>query len=402
MTVAFSRQWYQKDLTLVLALCALLFTIPLNNSAKSISFVVAMALLIITKVNAASLSYLARQTWVQLILAFLALVLVGCLWSPATWSDEAYVIKKYLKLLCLPLLVLGFSNKQAREWGLYAFMAAMLITALAAVAKTIMPLYWHNHTPGFVFRNYIMTGHMMALASYLAAYFAITKPSQRIPYLALFLLFSYEVLFLSLGRTGYIIYFVLLALLMVQTLNKRQLAFGALGFALLMGAAVYSSTKVQQGLLSIGDNIQHFQQGDKNTSVGYRLQFQQFAYFLFKQSPVFGHGTGSYTYYFAQQQPVPSWGTVSREPHNQYGLIAVEYGLIGLVLYLALFTALILACWRLNQLRNMAMALLIPFIIGNFSDSLLFYSGSGYFFLALLALCLGESIDHCHHNVLRL
>lgn len=386
-------QWYQRESTLILALCALLFSIPLNNSAKSISFVVAIILLLINKINLPTLRYLVRQPWVLTLLAFLALACSACLWSPASWADQSYVLKKYLKLLSLPVLALGFTSSNARYWGLRAFLAAMFITALVAIAKTIMPLYWHNNTPGFVFRNYIMTGHMMALASYLAGYFAITRPNQRVPYAMLFLLFSYEVLFLSLGRTGYIIYFVLMALLMVQTFNKRQLATGIFTLAVLISAAVYFSPKVQQGLISIVQNVEHFQQGDKNTSVGYRLQFQQFAYQLFKEKPLFGHGTGSYSYYFSQRQPVPSWHTQSREPHNQYWLIAAEYGFVGLALYFGLLLALIRTCWHLRETKNIAMALIIPFLIGSMSDSLLFYSGSGYFFLALLALCLGASFN---------
>lgn len=387
-------RWYHREVILIGALCALLFSIPLNNSAKSISFVLAVVLLLINKVNTVSLRYLMRETWVQFLLAFVAFAAVACLWSPASWSDEAYVIKKYLKLLSLPLLALGFSDKKTRAWGLYAFLAAMFITALVAIAKTITPLYWHNHTPGFVFRNYIMTGHMMALASYLAAYFALHKPAQRVPYAVLFLLFSYEVLFLSLGRTGYIIYFVLMGLLMLQTLDKKQLAAGSLILVFLVSAAMYLSPKVQQGLVSIEQNLQHFHHGDKNTSVGYRLQFQQFAYQLFKEKPFLGHGTGSYTYYFAKQQPVPSWGTQSREPHNQYWLIAAEYGVLGLALYVALLVALVRACWQLKTMQAIAMALLIPFLLGSLSDSLLFYSGSGYFFIVLLALCLGEAVPN--------
>jgi hypothetical protein len=52
--------------------------------------------------------------------------------------------------------------------------------------------------------------------------------------------------------------------------------------------------------------------------------------------------------------------------------------------------ALISASRRLEVMKPFAFALLMPFIIGSFTDSLLFYSGCGYFFLALMALCLGE------------
>lgn len=388
----------QVNLTLGLVLGALLFSIPISNSAKSITFVIAVILLFATKVNIHSLRYLIRQPWVLAIISFLILTLVACAWSPAAWSKQFFVVNKYTKLLCVPLLALGFADKNIRNWGLHAFLAAMLLTCLVAIAKTISPVYLHNDIPGNVFRNYIMTGNMMSFASYLAAYFAITKPTLRLPYTLLFLLFSFQVLFLSQGRTGYIIYFVMLSLLTVQMLNKKQLLTGMLAIGILGGLVYHLSPKMQDGFHKIQNNIVQFQQGNKNTSVGLRLQFQLFAFELFKESPVFGHGTGSFTYYFDQRHPVPAWNRQLREPHNQYWLIAAEYGLFGLLLYFTLLATLIYACFQLKEMKNIAMALLIPFMIGCFSDTLLFHSGSGYFFLALLALCLGESVAIRNHG----
>ncbi|KTD66270.1 O-antigen ligase family protein [Legionella spiritensis] len=382
----------QNETVLALALSAFLFAIPLSNTAQSITFVVAVVLLLASKWPVDSFRYLLKQPWVMALAGFLLLVIMGCLWSPASWSGEFLVIKKYSKLLWLPVLTLGFVHPRTRHWGLHAFLGAMLLTCLVAVAKTISLGSLHNDIPGYVFRNYIMTGHMMAFASYLAGYYAITRPRWRMAYLAMFLLFSYQILFLSLGRTGYIVYFLLLFLLMVHVLNRKQLVAGLLAAGLALTLAMHYSPRMQQGLYGIVDNLQHFQQGDKSTSVGFRLQFQQFSWQLFRESPVIGHGTGSFAYYFEQRQPVPAWGKRLNEPHNQYWLIAAEYGLVGVVAYLVLLATLYLASRRLRDMKPIAVALLVPFVIGGFSDSLLFYSSSGYFFLALMALCLGEGL----------
>ena len=81
------------------------------------------------------------------------------------------------------------------------------------------------------------------------------------------------------------------------------------------------------------------------------------------------------------------------EPHSQYWLIASEFGLLGCISFVFFLGCLIGASLRLKTLKPLAFAVLLPFIAGCWSDSLLFYSGTGYFFILFMALCLGEQDD---------
>ena len=389
----FFKKWQlHSDKVLHGALYALIFFIPLSSSLKSVALVASILLLLGLKVHKDTWADVWQQSWVRAIAALLILVIVACAWSPAPWNEEWFVIEKYSKLLWLPLLMLGFTDPKTRQLGLHAFLGAMLLTACGAF---VIALGWiHTELPsGSIFRNHIITGHMMSFASYLAGYFAIKQKRWRWLYLSLFVIYSYELLFISQGRTGYIIYFVLIALLMLQVFKQWQLLVG-LVTVILFGVFTYHySTIMQERVQWVKSDLLGIRQGDKNTSLGFRLQFQQFSYALFKQSPLIGNGTGSLTYYFDERNPIPAWGKQLREPHNQYWLIAAEYGLLGLMIYFGFLITLTVACLRLKEMKGIAFALLIPFVIGCFSDSLLFYSGCGYFFLTLMALCLGESCD---------
>lgn len=386
-----SCQEYQQPIALKWTLSAFIFFIPISNSAQSIALVAAIVLLLLYKTNLYSLSELIKKPWVIALLGLVGFVLLGCLWSPATGADKLLTLHKYAKLLCLPLLCLGFTDKSTREWGIHAFLAAMALTCLLAIAKTLSPTYLHNDIPGAVFRNYIMTGNMMALASYVAAFFAIKKPRFRLFYGFLFLLFSIQVLFLNIGRTGYIMYLLLMLLLTCQLTHKKQIGIGLLAIICMGLLSFHFNFHIQQRFQAISRNISYFYLGKKNTSVGYRIQFHQFAFNLFRENPLIGQGTGSFSYYFKKRQPVPEWGKQLSEPHSQYWLIAAEFGLLGLGLYVGFLITLYLACWRLHEMKNIGIALLLSFSIGCFSDSLLFYFSSGYFFLTLMALVLGEA-----------
>ncbi|HVT62468.1 MAG TPA: O-antigen ligase family protein, partial [Legionellaceae bacterium] len=254
-----------------------------------------------------------------------------------------------------------------------------------------MHLHWiHSDLPaGSVFRNHIMTGHMMSFAAYLAGKFAWENRKWRWIYVGALVMFTYEILYISQGRTGYIIYFVLMTLLILQTFSWRICA-GLMVFLILFGAfTVQYSPILQHRYQRTLHEISLAKAGHHKTSVGYRVQFQHLAYSMLKEKLFLGHGTGAYTDY-ADHNPIPGWHKKLREPHNQYWLIAAEYGLLGVLIYFWFLGGLLMASVRLSRMKPIAFAVLIPFIIGSFSDSLLFYSGCGYFFLVMMALCLGE------------
>ncbi len=104
-----------------------------------------------------------------------------------------------------------------------------------------------------------------------------------------------------------------------------------------------------------------------------------------------GNGSASFQYLYHEENPIPARGRELLEPHSQYWLIAAEWGILGLAALTFFFAGLWIACWRLKTMRPLAMAIFLPFVLACYTDSLLLYSGTGYFFLMMMALCLGEN-----------
>lgn len=384
--------WYRTTKMTDIALWALIFFIPLSSSLKSIALVSSVVAIVAYRCHAHQVSALLRQPWVRLIGFFLVWAGFACFISPASWAVKGYVFEKYSKLLWLPVLTLGFSVARTREWGLRIFLLAMFITALIAYGMNWGIIYTELPA-GSVFRNHIITGHMMAFAAYLAGSFAVQRVRWRGLYTLLWLIFTYELLFVSQGRTGYVMYFILMTLLIIQEFKAWRRVLLLLGLLHFGMVTLQQSPMMAHRYQKAKRDIELMQVDRKRTPLGYRLQFQSFAYTLVKERPLFGHGTGSFTYYFEQRNPIPAWEKCAREPHNQYWLIAAEFGMAGLLLYVGLLVSLCVASLRLSKLKNIALALLIPFLVGSYTDSLLFYSGCGYFFLTMLALCLGEGLN---------
>lgn len=397
-----------KSMPYVLAFLA--FALPLSSSGLG----VAIGLMIATF----SVGFKEYKPYILKVLsqpvtisAFFFLLWIGlaCLWSPAPEVEQLIAIKKYAKLLCLPLFIVAFANSVSREWALRAFLSAMVLCTILVFVQWIGRFNFGHYTAvGSLFRNYIMLGHMTALASYLTAWRAIDALQQVVSsrnlftnsaafwiYATLFVLFSVEILFLSEGRTGYVLYFGLLMLLMLQRFNLKQCLLGAALLIFFAVSAFYISQSFRVGVEALVDEVQQYQAGIEDSSIGDRFQFQVFSKKLFLEKPWIGHGTASLAYFFEVENPVPNWDQAKlREPHNQYWLVAAELGVVGLILFGLFLSYLAYAILSLPTMKPLAFAVLASFLVGNMTDSLLYYSGTGYLFLMMMGLCLGETVSH--------
>src|SRR5204863_2100456 len=76
------------------------------------------------------------------------------------------------------------------------------------------------------------------------------------------------------------------------------------------------------------------------TSIGMRLEFWQKSLWFFAEAPVIGHGTGSTRGLFEQAATGPkvlAEGQVVGNPHNQTLNVAVQWGIVGVVVLYAVW-----------------------------------------------------------------
>ncbi len=396
--VEFSIKDWRNHLSLGLDLVPFLlmvtfFSLPMSSTGKSISLSLAVASILLTPSYRAKLKKLLTLNWTKAAIILFLIALAACVWSPADYNQRLMVVEKYSKLLYLPILVAGFVHGNTRRMAIHAFLLSMVIICFLTLIVSMG--YWTNLaiSPDHLFRNHIMIGLMVALA----AYFALVLGQRqngfwRAIYWLLALLFSFEILFINGGRMAYLTYALLMGLFMVQICSWRQTLIGVFLLLSLFGLNYWYSPVMQSRVDIALQEIKDYQH-NKNTSFGYRLQFQNYSKMLFLRHPWLGNGTGSFSYLYGVEKPVPSWFWKLLEPHNQYWLIAAEFGLLGIAALIAFFLSLFKASIQLNEMRAIAWGILSAFLVGNLTDSLLFYSGSGYLFILFMALCLGESIE---------
>ena len=157
----------------------------------------------------------------------------------------------------------------------------------------------------------------------------------------------------------------------------------------------YLTPLIPERLLSITQEISDAKANHEMTSSGIRYVMYQSATHIFLKSPIWGHGTGSLR---------EEYRTLSKEdyalniegmdnPHNQYLLILVELGLIGLIGFMYLFYSQWTTLKRKSlgeeaYIQDLLEGLILTILIGSLFNSLLLDAGEGKFYCVMAGLFL--------------
>lgn len=306
------------------------------------------------------------------------------------------MLSKYIKFLFFPILIAGFITEKNRTQLMHAFLGAMLLTTLLSFLKWTHLLIWRSSDSGEIFYNHIMTGLMMNYAAYMAAWFVYVSKNRvhQALYSVLFILFTFQIFFISPGRTGYIIYFLAMTIFLLQIFPiKKALSIISIS-GVLFACIIYQSPAVKEGIYNLSHDLLGYKNHYLNTSLGYRIQFHDYAKELFYRHWFLGNGIAGFEHAFHLENPVPSWRVnYLSEPHSEYWLILSEFGLVGFSIFSCFLIALAREIAQLKSTRILAVGILSIFLVGNLSDSLFFYSTTNLFFMTMIAMCLGEKYE---------
>lgn len=322
--------------------------------------------------------------------ALFALYVIGALYSIGERGDVLHAIDKASVLLLIPLLVSLGPDGALQRRALHAFMAAILLTLVLSYMiwlGLIPESRFIKGTPDnpVVFKLHITHSVFMVLGAFLFALEARSAQDIRLKLLlaAVAVLAVINIVFLTLGRTGQLVLALLLFYYFFRWLRWRGLALAAI-VSTVIGAAVYWSpaSSLHRGARTAIEEIGAWQPGrPAQTSIGLRLEFYRNTLAAVKERPLLGAGTGGFQKAYAQQ--IEGTGmAASRNPHNEYLMVATQLGLIGLAVFLGFLWLL----WsRAAKLPNAfaqiaARALVITYAAASMVSSTLIDHAEGLFF----------------------
>lgn len=295
------------------------------------------------------------------------MLLVGTLYGDTPLRESVGILGKYMDLAFIPLFMFALAKPESRKLAIYAFLAAMGMTLVLSYLGGMGILPYQSWMPPVslpgidfsenpvIFHSHITQNNMMAFAAFLAFLQArdASVPLRRMAWLLYGGLAFGNILFMVQGRTGYAVLLVLLVWWVWQTADRyfsqKGVTLGAkhalvvlLALVGMVLAGYAASPRLQDRThTTIAEYQTWAPYHGKTTSTGQRLDWYYATTQIIADHPLSGVGTGGFSAAFkakvAGQDVAPT-----HNPHNEYLMVTVQTGIIGLALLLFLFYSL----WR--------------------------------------------------------
>lgn len=318
-------------------------------------------------------------------IALVVLALVGTLWSDAPWPERLHALGPTLKLLVIPLLIYQFERWPYGNWVFAAFLASCVLLMLVSFAVAIDPdlslkLYLsrgpYKVESGIAVRNYIDQSQEFGLCAIALVYpipmlFRAGRARIAILLAILSLGFLANMMFVVVSRTALVTLPVLLAVFALLHLRWRTALLAGGGMMLALVALWFVSPHLRATVAKFQGDYEMSVQEKQVSGMGSRLEYWQKSLGFIADAPLLGHGTGSIRGLFvgaaADAEVDPLRGEIVSNPHNQTLSVAVQWGVVGVLVLYALWFAHLqmfrgegLACWigLLVVVQNMLSSLL--------------------------------------------
>lgn len=390
-------------------------SIPISTSLDSILAGLIVTLLLVGGRYRDRISAVRDNPIVLPALAFFGMYLVGLVYGEATGREAMESLAKASDLLLIPILLYLFREEKIRRMALAGFLTAivsMIVISYLLWLDVIPPIGLFHitkddaYTP---FHHRITHSSLMAFGAYLFAIKARLeqRPAVRAICALLSIAALANILFIVSGRTGYVVALALGAYFLVSVWRWRGVAAAAAVILVLSVAVYLMPTSVpHQRLTMMAEEIAGWQPGEPSeTSVGYRLEYYRNSLNLIAERPILGAGTGGFKGAYATL--VKGKGMdLTVNPHNEYLMVTIQLGLVGLAL---LFWLLVTLWRRASALpggfeRSAARGLVVWILSASLVSSTLIDHTEGFFFVWMSALCFagwsaagGESVRPCRY-----
>lgn len=323
---------------------AVAFSLPWSTSATGILMVLWFAALVPT-LRWQELKQTLLRPAAALPLAFAALAIIGTLWGDAAWPARLHGTNPLAKLIAIPFLIYHFQRSSRGHWVFIAFLGACsALLALSFVVALVPFTPVSKLSTGVPVKNYIDQSQEFALCLFVLALPLLRFVQARRWGLAaacavLMLAFFGNMMFVVSARTALVYMPVMLGLFAFLHLSRRAMTLVLLAAVAIATAVWFSSPYLRQRVGDIALEYGAYDRTGVVRSTDERLEYWRKSLRFIADAPLIGHGTGSTKELFEHDAVgrVGLHAVVIANPHNQTLNVAVQWGLIGVVLLYAMW-----------------------------------------------------------------
>jgi O-antigen ligase len=335
-----------------------------------------------------TLPEMLKNNWVAASsLLLFAFFMVGLSYSSVSNIEALSMLSKYRELLFIPLLTVFLSTERTRYWAWNAFIISSVLILVISYLMHFGILNL-NHQGDPAFKSRITHSIFISFFGFFCAHKAYDGKAYQKLYWLLFIACAYNLFFIVEGRTGQLIAVSLVLLFAVQRFTKQGLVMTALVVGILMLLFLnYSdkATRFNEGVVNMQSDLKPGPE-QSQTSMGQRYMFWRYTLKLIAEKPLFGHGTGSFAKEY--ERIASSETMMAKNPHNEFLMVSVQLGVVGLVIYLGFLASQYYLSKRLpHQEKYVAQGLLLTLIITSLFNTPIMDHAEGHWFVMIIALC---------------
>ncbi|MDB3892703.1 O-antigen ligase family protein [Candidatus Thioglobus sp.] len=314
-------------------------------------------------------------------LIFFAVHVLGLLWTSDTIWGLHIVSKMRDFFIFLPIL-LTITKKENIKYYISAFLLAITITEVLSylVWFEVIPAFKNatadNPTP---FMSHISYNPILAFAIYIVSHDILFNKALDKVKIYIYSFFAITMtfnMFITGGRAGQIMYFVMLTILIFQYFDEQKKKALIMALILIPGIffSAYQTSNIFHERVDLAiKNVVNYAD-NKSSSTGLRITFALNSWEVIKENPIIGVGTGDFPDEYrkvnmSKTSELPN----TTNPHNMYTLILVQLGLLGLTsMFYLFYTQVRLALSRKSKfLRDVGIVMPVLFMVIMWSDSYL-------------------------------
>jgi O-antigen ligase len=347
-----ARRWREpvRWITTVDVLAILVaLSLPWSTSLVGIFSVIMLLALVPFFDAGAFLRTLRRPISIAPIALFL-LAVIGMLWSDAPWADKLHAVNPTAKLLVLPILFYHFERSQRGLWVFVAFLASCSLLMVMSWIVMFEPglalkTIGDGVSRGIFVKNYIDQSQEFTLCAVALAFPVVTLLREKRIWLALLLgaiglSFVVNMTFVIVSRTALVTMPIMVAVFGLLHLRLRTNLMILAATLAVAAAAWVLSPQLEVTIKRFSVEYQQYKETGRPTSIGERIEYWTNALQFFADAPLIGHGTGSTKGLYEKAASGPGWSAGTRvfpNPHNQTLNVAVQWGVIGIVVLYAMW-----------------------------------------------------------------
>jgi hypothetical protein len=196
-------------------------------------------------------------------------------------------------------------------------------------------------------------------------------------------LFLGNLAFVITSRTNLVVVPFLVAALGWRLSNLKGVLLGCLIGAVVAPLLWFSSSHLRDFVGHGVEELHAYFVADEATSAGLHVEFLKKSSGIVEEAPLLGHGTGSINEQFRSATAGESGaaGVVSDNPHNQIFAVAIQLGLVGAVVLLAMWVAHFMLFRGGGLAAWVGMVVVIQDVVSSVAHSHLFDFGQGWLYV---------------------